>query len=408
MTLEVEAEDLCPDPLVASPRARSPPKNREKATDTTRPLSGSVQADLLKDTERFSPERSRNHSTTFWGDDGRSTWKPSPKQLPHRSPPRQKLGPYERLLARGLAGLQRSVAREVITLADELREQFEIAEADRAVTRSRTGQAAEKEARKEAIGILKECQTYAPEQAEAVVRRRVGMTREHPLHTYGGLLHLALYPVTIFLAVLAYCRVVCYGCSLAGRTSSKTLCVLQTASSACALVAAMPLVFFLVIFFAPADLAVLLLRPVLSGHVKRRCVCWQYPSSLAFWMAGVCGFGPAVCAHHLLGAAPSAGGVLFTFGGRAIPHPPLAFRAAVYCDPHFMAEPHYLRVSSLKGVPEEYTPPFLYAGAAMPLTVQWAYLLGDLSLCGAWEAEMEKLRPPNQKSALPARGPAQV
>jgi len=400
MTLEVEAEDLSPDPLVASPRARSPPRNREKATDTTRPLSGSVQADLLNN--------SRNHSTTFWGDDGRSTWKPSPNELTHRTPPKQQLGPYERLLAHGLAALQRSVAREVISLAEDLREQREIAEADRAATRIRTGQAAVKEARKDAIGILKECQTYAPEQAEAVVRRRVCMTRENPLHTYGGLLHLANYPVTIFLAVLAYCRVVCYGCSLAGHTSSKTLCVLQITSSACALVAAMPLVLFLVMFFAPADLAVLLLRPVLPGHVKRSCVCWPFPSSLAFWEAGVYGFGPAVCAHLLLGAAPSAGGVLFTLRGRSMPHPPLAFRAAVYCDTHFAAEPHYLRVGALKGVPEDYTPPFAYAGAAMPVTVQWAYLLGDLSLCSAWEAEMEKLRPPNQKSAMPARGPAQV
>jgi len=42
------------------------------------------------------------------------------------------------------------------------------------------------------------------EQAEDKVRERIGRTSEHPLHVYGFLIHLVLYPFTILLAAGGY------------------------------------------------------------------------------------------------------------------------------------------------------------------------------------------------------------
>ncbi|CAE8625788.1 unnamed protein product, partial [Polarella glacialis] len=286
---------------------------------------------------------------------------------------------HHRLIARILASFPRSVAHEVARVSDDLRDQYADERAERQAALAEGAGEGRLAAREEALKVLRECELYIPSEAEAVIRQRVNKLSEHPLHVYGVFFHTVLYPITIFLAILAYIRIACTHSLWGGENSGKSLmgysmgaymfeCVLRVLTSLSVLLAALPVSVCLVIAFVPIDISLLLLRPLLPGRVRRTLNSWPYPTSLAFWVAGLCGYWPAVLAHRFLGSAPTGEGVLLGFGSRQAFHPPLAFRAAVVCDPHFMAEP-YLRAPALKGVPEDVALSYSDVGAAMPLAV---------------------------------------
>eukprot|EP00440_Ansanella_granifera_P056113 gb/GFBE01060818.1/.p1 GENE.gb/GFBE01060818.1/~~gb/GFBE01060818.1/.p1 ORF type:complete len:411 (+),score=67.94 gb/GFBE01060818.1/:1-1233(+) len=321
------------------------------------------------------------------------------------------LGAYGRLLAQLLSGLQLSVAEQVVQLADELRDRQAEALAERQAARTTGDQRvaledAKPRVKEATLRVLRDCETYSPSEAEAVVRRRVGNHSIHCLHIYGGLFHVMFYPFTIFLAVVAYVRV---GSSASvwlfdsdSPLLGSALCtkLLRSFISLWIFIMTLLVALVFVVACAPADVVLLLLRPCLPTASRKAVTLWFFPSSLAFWSAGLCGFMPAVLAHRLLGATPLGEGVMFSLGRERWEayEPQMGFRAAVFCDPGFMASPSYLRAAALKGVPQDFAPAYGGAAcAAMPLAVQWAYLLGDVGLCAAWEAKTMEER---QKAKL--------
>lgn len=163
---------------------------------------------------------------------------------------------------------------------------------------------------------------------------------------------------------------------------------------------------------AVPDILMLLARPALALRIKLTLLPWFFPSSIAFWSAGMLGFWPAWVANVLLGACPvssafkfisiSLGGQLCNTEHSALPLSS-AFQAAVVCAPHFMAGQKSLRSNALRGVAEYYAPtgvPF----ARMPFVVQWAFLLWDRELCAAWEAECLGRLPQAQQRVPPLHG----
>lgn len=254
------------------------------------------------------------------------------------------------------------------------------------------------ETRTEALYIMRCGDSLTPRDAETVVRARVGKCGESALHRFGGVLHLLLYPLTFMLAVVGFARISCMSSPWSAR--SRRASALASCWSCTVFCLALPFAVLIVMLLAPLDWFQLVVRPCLSPAKKREMSLWPFPSSVAFWVAGLAGYMPAVLAHMLLGAAPSDQGVLIGPSNGSV----LALRAAVVCDPHFMAEPRYLRAGALKGVNLLYAPLGGSEEAVrnMPLAVQWAFLLGDIALCQTWEAEA--VRPPPPKSATGLAG----
>merc|ERR1719456_1207479 len=74
---------------------------------------------------------------------------------------------------------------------------------------------------RDAVNLITLCRgldPYTPAEAEEVVRARIRRTGEHPLHVYGFLIHLALYPFTILLAIGGY---FCIALSASARVGAK-------------------------------------------------------------------------------------------------------------------------------------------------------------------------------------------
>lgn len=338
------------------------------------------------------------------------SWDPATKQKVNAVPSARAgdagttcaLGFDHTFLARQLSELDVALAGEVVRYADRLRTK-------RVLKRVESNRST---AMRDAIRIVASCRGREPcgsVEAEALVRLRTGRCYEHPLHVYGFLLHVCMYPLTVLLAIAGYLRMALMASARImakpGRRESSSsvtdlLCVAQAVLvSLCTLLMVAPFAALLVIFCVLPDITLLILRPCLPTPTKRTSLPWFFPTSLAFWCAGACGCWTAVLAYHLLGAFPVAGAFVNTnLGGELCvtysdSHPPSqAFQAAVICDPDFLADRRHLRAAALKGVCEFYAP----AGgrlAMMPVIVQWAYLLGDVKLCAAWEAEAMGLLP---------------
>jgi len=285
-----------------------------------------------------------------------------------------------------------ALAAEIVKYANDLREKRVQARLEKngAVSASM----------KDAISIIVKSRNpdvYSGREAEAIVRRRRGQTSEHCLHRFGCLLHVALYPITILLALLVC---MCQGAAALARVGQQAPSVagplvgigklLLLLITMCGL---LPLSILMVVLSAPVDIILLLLRPLLSADRKRSLTPWVLPSSLAFWGAGMAGYMGGLIAHRLLGCSVvdtaflslNLGGELCKIQAQNVP-PTMAFQAAVACDPCFLEHRSALRAMALRGIAEFYAP----AGgplAAMPAVVKWAYLLGDAELQAAWEAE---------------------
>eukprot|EP00928_Gymnodinium_smaydae_P054706 TRINITY_DN3843_c0_g1_i1.p1 TRINITY_DN3843_c0_g1~~TRINITY_DN3843_c0_g1_i1.p1 ORF type:complete len:409 (-),score=61.45 TRINITY_DN3843_c0_g1_i1:101-1327(-) len=309
------------------------------------------------------------------------------------------LGFVHRLLAQQLAQLDVRLADELVLHADSLR----VERLMRRIEGRRWMQTSLC-----AVRIVTGCrQQREPKDAELLVRRRIKKLGENALHRYGGLLHVALYPFTILLAIFAYTKI---AISMTSKVRVRRACTdgkLNSVliSSACKLLFlvcmfafVLPLAVVAVALSAVPDILLLLARPVLPLKTKKT-LPWFLPTSLAFWGAGAGGYMPALLSHSLLGACPvddafvnlSSGGELYNSRTKTQP-PSMAFRAAVVCNPHFLGHLPAMRATALRGIPEFFAP----AGgplACMPEVVQWAYLLGDMELMSAWEAEtMGELR----------------
>jgi len=253
------------------------------------------------------------------------------------------------------------------------------------------------------VTLCRGCDPYTPAEAEGLVRQRIGRTREHPFHMYGFLIHLALYPFTILLAIAGYLCIALSASAkvgLQGKSNGEPSCrrtpvrCLQRALlTLITFTMVLPISVVCVALCAVPDILLLLARPVLPSRIKLALLPWFFPTSLAFWSAGMFGFAGAFVSNILLGACPVGDGFVSTSLGGQLCHMesdslPIssAFQAAVVCAPHFMAHHQSLRSTALRGIPEFYAP----AGgplARMPSVVQWAYLLGDANLSAAWEAE---------------------
>lgn len=292
----------------------------------------------------------------------------------------------QRRLARHLAGLDVSLAAEIAAQADRLRVQRVQGRIERDLhTRSGKMQDAVK-----LVRLCQGCEPYTPVEAEDVVRQRIGRTGEHPLHSYGFLIHIALYPFTIILAIAGY---LCAALSASAGRKTHVRCLQRALLMLVTFIMVLPISVVCVVVCAVPDILLLLARPLMPLRMKLLLLPWFFPTSLAFWSAGMCGFAGAFVSNILLGACPvgdgfvsmSLGGQLCNMQSDSLPISS-AFQAAVVCAPHFMAHHQSLRSIALRGIPEFYAP----AGgklAQMPSVVQWAYLLRDTDLCAAWEAK---------------------
>jgi len=315
---------------------------------------------------------------------------PAPSAGPHA------LGGVHKAVGFVLSTFDVALASEIVLYANRLRE-------DRVQARlEKNGSASA--SMKDAIGVIvksRNPEAFSAREAEEIVRRRRGLSSEHCLHQYGFLLHLAFYPITVLLALLVC---VSKGGAALLRVNNQTPDASPMMAKPCmslgrllmmliTLCGLIPLSVILVALCAPADILMLLLRPILPAKSKRSATPWFFPSSLGFWAAGMGGYVLGLIAHRILGCSVldtafltlNLGGELCKVQSQNAP-PTVAFQAAVACDPHFLEQRHALRAMALRGIAEFYAP----AGgplAQMPPVVKWAYLLGDAELCAAWEAE---------------------
>lgn len=351
----------------------------------------------------------------------KSPWDAPPA---HRSPGKQRAMPvsatkgmsagnlsvYQHWLASQLAGLDVALAGQVTVEADRLRLR-RVRQRVEHDLKSRLMQSMA-----DAVSLISRCRgidPYTSTEAEALIRERTGRTTEHPLHRYGFLFHIVLYPVTILLAIAGYVAIALAALASVGVEIKSTgglpllrkvcvalqrfLLILST------FIMVLPISVVCVAFSALPDILLLLVRPILPSQMKLKLSQWFFPTSLAFWTSAkmcCCGFSAAFASNLLLGACPlteafvstSLGGQLCDAQSDTLPVS-AGFQAAVVCAPHFMAHHKSLRSMALRGVPEYYAP----AGgslAQMPFLVQWAYLLGDSHICAAWEAESMGYLPP--------------
>jgi len=324
----------------------------------------------------------------------------------------------QKLVASQLAGLEVTLAAELVSYADKLRLQRVRQRVERDL------HVRQRPSMRGAVSLISLCRGHDPYttiEAEDIVRARTGRTREYPLHVYGFLIHLALYPITILLALVGYFQVAISAASSVGIGSgvsepdgksqgSTAQAIQRIILIICTFFMILPIGLCTVVLCAVPDVVLLLIRPLLPLSMKLALLPWFFPTSIAFWSAGMCGFVPAFMANLLLGACPVGNAFLsMSFGGQlcntklqSLP-PSSGFQAAVVCSPQFMSQQRALRATALRGIPEFYAP----AGgplAEMPFVVQWAFLLGDTELRAAWEAECMGHLPQAQHRDAAARG----
>jgi len=243
---------------------------------------------------------------------------------------------------------------------------------------------------------------YPESLAEAVVQERTSRHARHPLHIYGGVIHVALYPVTFVLAVvdltinlstdglyrvrqgLQQEKVPSYECLF------NVMC-----ASFYAMIVALPMCVSLfcmwVAFLVPYDIAILLLRPFLSPWRCQTLVHVALPSCITFCFAARRGAFAAKLAYCALGALPSRYSIDFTSRAEEVV---AALSLAPYCrrssgTEAFQNLPDQLAMDAVQYLFPSLRPA-IQSRVDCASLLAWAAILGDHEICDAWNEDAEK------------------